>query len=245
MRRAAAVNSIVCKRRAKRDSTGPQVACNAAMHRTLQRVASTEGRMLYQTYQTHADALARCARWPGTAMPALKLRHRRPDPHDRACASSPPRAKCSRWPRSRIGARISGSQSSQVGERDVRGARGNRPPDAVRHAAAFPQGHAPIRGPRVLIVAPMSGHFATLLRETARTMLADHDVYITDWHNARDVPLMAGRFGLDEYIEHIIDFLRGDGPRRARDGRSASPASPRWPPWRSCPRTITRPRPRA
>ncbi|MFI4940021.1 MAG: polyhydroxyalkanoate depolymerase, partial [Burkholderiales bacterium] len=53
--------------------------------------------------------------------------------------------------------------------------------------------------PRVLIVAPMSGHFATLLRETARTMLADHDVYITDWHNARDVPLSAGRFGLDEY----------------------------------------------
>ena len=43
--------------------------------------------------------------------------------------------------------------------------------------------------PRVLIVAPMSGHFATLLRDTVRTMLADHDVYITDWHNARDVPL--------------------------------------------------------
>jgi polyhydroxyalkanoate depolymerase len=42
-------------------------------------------------------------------------------------------------------------------------------------------------GPRVLIVAPMSGHFATLLRDTARTMLADHDVYITDWHNARNV----------------------------------------------------------
>ena len=48
----------------------------------------------------------------------------------------------------------------------------------------------------------MSGHFATLLRDTVRTMLADHDVYITDWHNARDVPLSAGRFGLDEYIEH-------------------------------------------
>ena len=61
--------------------------------------------------------------------------------------------------------------------------------------------------PKVLIVAPMSGHFATLLRETVRTMLADHDVYITDWHNARDVPVAAGRFGLDEYTEHIIDFL--------------------------------------
>jgi poly(3-hydroxybutyrate) depolymerase len=64
----------------------------------------------------------------------------------------------------------------------------------------------------VLIVAPMSGHFATLLRETARTMLADHDVYITDWHNARDVPLAAGRFGLDESIEHLMTFLGAIGP---------------------------------
>jgi polyhydroxyalkanoate depolymerase len=66
--------------------------------------------------------------------------------------------------------------------------------------------------PRVLIVAPMSGHFATLLRETVRTMLADHDVYITDWHNARDVPLSAGRFGLDEYAEHLMTFLGVIGP---------------------------------
>ncbi|HET6374527.1 MAG TPA: polyhydroxyalkanoate depolymerase, partial [Methylocella sp.] len=48
--------------------------------------------------------------------------------------------------------------------------------------------------PRVLLVAPMSGHFATLLRATAATMLTDHDVYITDWHNIRDVPAGAGRF---------------------------------------------------
>ena len=54
----------------------------------------------------------------------------------------------------------------------------------------------------------MSGHFATLLRDTVRTMLRDHDVYVTDWHNARDVPLRAGRFGLDEYIEHLIAFTR-------------------------------------
>lgn len=66
--------------------------------------------------------------------------------------------------------------------------------------------------PRVLIVAPMSGHFATLLRETVRTMLADHDVYITDWHNARDVPLADGRFGLDEYAGHLMDFLGVIGP---------------------------------
>ena len=66
--------------------------------------------------------------------------------------------------------------------------------------------------PRVLIVAPMSGHFATLLRDTVETVLPDHDVYITDWHNARDVPLSAGRFGLDEYTEHLIDFLGVIGP---------------------------------
>lgn len=66
--------------------------------------------------------------------------------------------------------------------------------------------------PPLLIVAPMSGHFATLLRETVRVALADHDVYITDWHNARDVPLAAGRFGLDEYVMHLVDFLGRIGP---------------------------------
>ena len=66
--------------------------------------------------------------------------------------------------------------------------------------------------PKVLVVAPMSGHFATLLRDTVRTVLQDHDVYVTDWHNVRDVPLAAGRFGLDEYTEHLIDFLAAIGP---------------------------------
>src|SRR6266566_5018286 len=66
--------------------------------------------------------------------------------------------------------------------------------------------------PRVLLVAPLSGHFATLLRNTVQTMLPEHDVYITDWHNVRDVALMHGRFGLDEYIEHLIRFLEAIGP---------------------------------
>jgi len=66
--------------------------------------------------------------------------------------------------------------------------------------------------PRVLLVAPLSGHFATLLRETARTLLQDHDVFITDWHNARDVPLRHGGFGLDDYIEHMIWFIECVGP---------------------------------
>ncbi|MFC6280150.1 MULTISPECIES: polyhydroxyalkanoate depolymerase [Polaromonas] len=67
-------------------------------------------------------------------------------------------------------------------------------------------------GPRVLLAAPLSGHFATLLRETARTLLADHDVYITDWHNARDVSLSQGDFGLDDYTGYLIRFLEVLGP---------------------------------
>src|ERR1700728_1668369 len=61
--------------------------------------------------------------------------------------------------------------------------------------------------PRVLVVAPLSGHFATLLRNTVRTMLPEHDVFLTDGHNARDVPLTAGRFGIDEHVEHVINYL--------------------------------------
>jgi len=66
--------------------------------------------------------------------------------------------------------------------------------------------------PPVLLVAPLSGHFATLLRETARTLLQDHDVYITDWHNARDVSLQHGGFSLDDYISYMIRFTEAVGP---------------------------------
>ena len=66
--------------------------------------------------------------------------------------------------------------------------------------------------PRVLIVAPLSGHFATLLRNTVKTMLQDHDVYITDWKNARNVPLAQGRFGFEEYVDYLIKMLEHLGP---------------------------------
>ncbi|HJQ58337.1 MAG TPA: polyhydroxyalkanoate depolymerase [Vineibacter sp.] len=66
--------------------------------------------------------------------------------------------------------------------------------------------------PRVLLVAPLSGHFATLLRGTVEVLLPEHDVYITDWHNARDVGLWHGRFGFDEYVNHLIRFLEVLGP---------------------------------
>ena len=66
--------------------------------------------------------------------------------------------------------------------------------------------------PRLLVVAPLSGHHATLLRDTVRALLPAHDVYVTDWIDARMVPLSAGPFHLDDYVRYIQDFLRELGP---------------------------------
>jgi poly(3-hydroxybutyrate) depolymerase len=66
--------------------------------------------------------------------------------------------------------------------------------------------------PKLLIVAPLSGHFATLLRGTVATALSDHDVYLTDWINARNVLLRHGGFGLDDFVDRVIDFIRFIGP---------------------------------
>jgi len=68
------------------------------------------------------------------------------------------------------------------------------------------------RDPKVLVVAPMSGHYATLLRGTVEALLPDHDVHITDWKDAREVPLTSGNFDLDDYIDYIIAFCRYLGP---------------------------------
>lgn len=67
--------------------------------------------------------------------------------------------------------------------------------------------------PKVLVLAPLSGHFATLLAGTIQTLLRDHEVYVTDWANARDVPVDAGRFGVDEYMGYVIRFLEEIGGR--------------------------------
>jgi poly(3-hydroxybutyrate) depolymerase len=66
--------------------------------------------------------------------------------------------------------------------------------------------------PRVLVVAPLSGHFPTLLRGTVQTLLPEHDVYLTDWVNARNVPLLHGRFDLDDFVELVIRYIRLLGP---------------------------------
>jgi poly(3-hydroxybutyrate) depolymerase len=72
---------------------------------------------------------------------------------------------------------------------------------------------AVLEEPRILVVAPLSGHFATLVRGTVQTLLADHDVFVTDWINARNVRLLRGRFGLDDFVDTLIRFIRLLGPR--------------------------------
>lgn len=104
-----------------------------------------------------------------------------------------------------------GIQPVMVGNREV--------PVAVETALDLPFGKllrfakdTDTAQPRVLVVAPLSGHFATLLRGTVQTLLRDHEVYITDWANARDVPLSAGRFGVEDYVAYLIRFMEEVGP---------------------------------
>ncbi|WP_207480447.1 polyhydroxyalkanoate depolymerase [Arenibaculum pallidiluteum] len=70
----------------------------------------------------------------------------------------------------------------------------------------------PRQDPKVLLVAPMSGHYATLLRGTVDALLPEHEVYVTDWIDARQVPLSQGRFDLDEYVAYVMEFIRHLGP---------------------------------
>ena len=65
---------------------------------------------------------------------------------------------------------------------------------------------------KVLLVAPMSGHYATLLRSTVISLLPDCDVYVTDWHNARDIPVSAGKFDIEDYTLYLVEFMRHMGP---------------------------------
>ena len=65
---------------------------------------------------------------------------------------------------------------------------------------------------KVLLIAPMSGHYATLLTSTVHSLIADCEVYITDWHNARDIPVSAGKFDIEDYTQYLIDFIKYLGP---------------------------------
>jgi poly(3-hydroxybutyrate) depolymerase len=76
----------------------------------------------------------------------------------------------------------------------------------------FTRAGLPANAPKLLICAPMSGHYATLLRGTVKRMVESSEVYITDWADARTVPLTEGRFDLDDYIDYLVGFLEHIGP---------------------------------
>ena len=82
----------------------------------------------------------------------------------------------------------------------------------IKFERLWPEGHAPAQAHKLLIVAPMSGHYATLLRGTVEAMLPYYDVYITDWADARAVPVSEGQFDLDSYIDVVIEMLQLLGP---------------------------------
>lgn len=83
----------------------------------------------------------------------------------------------------------------------------------ARHLGDLKRAGKPAAAPAVLIVAPLSGHYATLLRGTVEAFIQDHDVYVTDWANARQVPMLEGRFDFFDYIDHVREMLAAIGPR--------------------------------
>ena len=166
--------------------------------------------MLYQAYQAHADIMVPVRRLASMAAKAVGERLNgspRPSPLSNLSAAYELIARAGLT----HDRPAYGIDSVMVGNREV----------AVTEAAADVTPFGTLLNfkknldqaqPRALLIAPLSGHFATLLRATVRTMLPEHDVYITDWHNARDVATGHGRFGFDDYISHVIRFLEVMGP---------------------------------
>jgi polyhydroxyalkanoate depolymerase len=154
--------------------------------------------MLYTAFEQQARALWPLRAWARAAVPMLGNGHGTRSQRQMAAALETMRL-------AEITHRRPAWGIERVGEHDVVEEAVLNTPFATLTRFAKPG--APAQ-PRVLLVAPMSGHFATLLRDTVRTMLPDHDVHVTDWHSARDIPLRAGRFGLEEYTEHLMRFLR-------------------------------------
>ena len=166
--------------------------------------------MLYQAYQAHSDIMIPVRNWAGTALrtlgqPLMGIADNAVLRNLTAAYELIARAGLTH---ARPAFRVDGVT---VGNREI----------AVHEHAALTTPFGTLLHfkkdvdtpqPRVLLVAPLSGHFSTLLRGTVRTMLPEHDVYITDWHNVRDVPLIHGRFGFDDYIAHLIRFLEAIGP---------------------------------
>ena len=168
--------------------------------------------MLYQSYQTHSELawpLRTAAKfaaplWDSGKQSALGHAARTARTLSAACRLMELAEVTHRRPPWRIDSLQVAGQEVAVTEEVVQ-----RTPFAT--LLRFRKSDTPVQ-PKLLVVAPMSGHFATLLRDTVRTVLQDHDVYVTDWHNVRDVPLSEGRFGLDEYTQTLMDFMAALGP---------------------------------
>lgn len=170
--------------------------------------------MLYQLDQAHSD----------TVLP-LQLAARAAEPQvvaDRGPASVRRRLRSTAPPAP--DARVSGltHRFGAHGQRRGAGSRAGNAANALGGLLRFEKDPVPA-DPKVLVVAPMSGHVGILLRETVRALLADHDVHITDWSNARDAPMACRRFGLGEYIELVTRLLDHLGPARV-----VAPCQP-WP----------------
>jgi poly(3-hydroxybutyrate) depolymerase len=177
-----------------------QALCHDWLARKLQR-----GPMLYQSYQAHSDLM-----WPARALarasvPLLDSSHASQRQWAAACEVLRLAEVTHRRPDWGIASVAVDGELLPVVEEEIM-----REPFCTLRRFAKPSLAA--TQPKVLIVAPMSGHFATLLRDTVRTMLPDHDVHVTDWHNARDVPLSAGPYGLAEYTATVMRCLEAMGP---------------------------------
>lgn len=164
--------------------------------------------MLYQAYQAHSDIMVPVRTWAGMALHAMAPLNGYSGPVLKNLGAA--YELISRAGLTHVRPPF-GVETTLVGNAEV------AVTEQAVHATPFGtllrfKKDIATEQPRVLLVAPLSGHFATLLRNTVKTMLPEHDVYITDWHNARGAPLSAGRFGFDDYVAHLIDFLEVIGP---------------------------------
>ena len=165
--------------------------------------------MMYQAYQLQSDLMSPMRLLAQSSSAALWLRQTEGSLLRKLSAASEVISRM-RLTHSRPAYRIS---SVTVGEQDIPVTEEKvltLPFGTLLHFKKDAGANLPEQPP-VLLVAPLSGHFATLLRETAKTLLQDHDVYITDWHNARDVSLRNGPFALDDYIEYMMRFIEAIG----------------------------------
>jgi polyhydroxyalkanoate depolymerase len=203
------LSRILCsKRRASFQGARARAGFDIAWHQTAGKKRMMS--MMYQAYQNHMDLTEP---WRTGAASALKTLNLVPQGvsdklFGRLAAALELISRTSLTyarPAYGIGKVLVGNQELEVTEEVVYAT----PFGSLLH---FKKENSPAQ-PRMLLVAPMSGHFATLLRATVKTLLQDHDVYITDWHNPRDIPLDQGKFGLDEYTEHLITFMNELGPR--------------------------------